>query len=132
VECLGVFTYVDDAGDALDNAERSELETLMSWFDEHLEKPSRLVPFRQVGTRVHQRRWAEASAICWFREEAIEHLSRARRVAELIGRAGIPIVERSVARIPGKVCSEDRFQIAVEAYRDSRRQLDDAGAHVPE
>jgi hypothetical protein len=28
------------------------------------------------------------------------------------------IVERRVTRIPGKVCSEDEFQIAVQAYRD--------------
>jgi hypothetical protein len=33
--------------------------------------------------------------------------------------AGIPIIERSVKRIPGKICSEDEHQIAVEAFRDA-------------
>jgi hypothetical protein len=41
----------------------------------------------------------------WFREEASEHLTRARPVAELVRDARIPIVERYVTRIPGKLCS---------------------------
>ena len=53
---------------------------------------------------------------------------RAGRVAELVRAAGIPIVERAVTRMPGKLCSEDEFQIAVEAYRDNRRQPGRSGA----
>lgn len=79
-----------------------------------------MVPFREAGPRAHRYRWAETTAICWFREEATEHVVRARRVAELVRGAGIPMVERSVDRIPGKVCSEDDAQIAVQAFRDAR------------
>ena len=91
----------------------------MEWFNEHLDAPSRMVPFRPVGRRAHRYRWTETTAICWFREEASEHVTRARRVAAIVRSAGIPIVERCVTRVPGKLCSEDDVQIAVQAYRDA-------------
>ena len=91
----------------------------MAWFSDQMKAPSRMAPFRPVGRRAHRYRWKETTAICWFREEASEHLLRARRVAAIVRSAGIPIVERSVKRIPGKICSEDAFQIAVEPYRDT-------------
>jgi hypothetical protein len=40
-------------------------------------------------------------------------------VAAIVRTAGIPIIERSVSRLPGKLCSEDDVQIAVQAYRDA-------------
>jgi hypothetical protein len=119
-ERFGVFSYVSQAQETLDEESRAELEALMSWFNEHLEAPSRMVPFRDVGPRAHRHRWAETTAICWFRAEATEHLVRARRVAALVRGAGIPMVERAVERIPGKVCSEDDAQIAVQVFRDAR------------
>lgn len=94
----------------------------MEWFEEHLEAPSRMVPFRPVGRRAYRYRryrWMETTAICWFRDEAAEHVVRARRVAAIVRSAGIPIVERCRTRIPGKLCSEDDVQIAVQPYRDA-------------
>ncbi len=121
-ERFGVFSYVGDVRKEVGEEERAELRALMDWFNEHLEAPSRMVPFRPpfrpVGRRAHHYRWTETTAICWFREEASEHVVRARRVAEIVRSAGIPIIERCVGRIPGKLCSEDEFQIAVEVYRD--------------
>jgi hypothetical protein len=117
-ERFGVFSYLSDARKELRKEARAELSTLMEWFNEHLDAPSRMVPFRPVGRRAHRYRWAETTAICWFREEASEHVTRARRVAAIVRSAGIPIVERCVKRIPGRLCSEDDYQIAVEAYRD--------------
>jgi hypothetical protein len=117
-ERFGVFSYVRDARKEVGKEARAELDALIAWFNEHLNAPSRMVPFRPVGRRAHRYRWTETTAICWFREEASEHVIRARRVAAIVCSAGIPIVERSVRRIPGKLCSEDDFQIAVQAYRD--------------
>jgi hypothetical protein len=117
-ERFGVFSYVSDARKEIDLEARTELRALMDWFNENLDAPSRMVPFRPVARRAHRYRWAETTAICWFREEAREHVNRARRVAAIVRSAGIPIIERSVKRIPGKICSEDEFQIAVERYRD--------------
>jgi hypothetical protein len=118
-ERFGVFSYVSDARKEVGREDRAELKVLMDWFNEHLDAPYRMVPFRPVGRRAHRFRWTETTAICWFREEAFEHLLRARRLAAIVRSAGIPIVERSVTRIPGKLCSEDAVQIAVEAYRDA-------------
>ena len=118
-ERFGLFSYVGDARKEIGEDDRAELEALMDWFNEHLDAPSRMVPFRPVGRRAHRYRWTETTAICWFREEAAEHVIRARRVAAIVRSAGIPIVERCVTRVPGKVCSEDDVQIAVQAYRDA-------------
>jgi hypothetical protein len=118
-ERFGVFSYVSDARDQIGDEDRAELKALMDWFNENLDAPSRMVPFRPVGRRGHRYRWTETTAICWFREEASEHVTRARRLAAIVRSAGIPIVERCVTRIPGKLCSEDDVQIAVEAYRDT-------------
>jgi hypothetical protein len=116
---FGVFSYVSDARKEIGTEARAELKALMDWFNEHLDAPSRMVPFRPVGKRANRYRWMETTAICWFREEASEHVSRARKVAAIVRSAGIPIIERSVTWIPGKLCSEDEFQIAVDAYRDA-------------
>jgi hypothetical protein len=118
-ERFGVFSYLSDARKEIDAEAKAELRGLMDWFNEHLDEPSRMVPFRPVGRRAHRYRWAETTAVCWFREEAREHVTKARRVAAIVRSAGIPIIERCVTRIPGKLCSEDAFQIAVEAYRDA-------------
>jgi hypothetical protein len=119
-EKLGLFRYTEDLRRALDRVERQEVVVLMEWFNDNLEVPSRMVPYRPVGRRAARYRWAETTAICWFRQEATEHVSRARRLAVLVRSVGIPIVERRVTRIPGKLCSEDEFQIAVQAFRDAR------------
>ena len=119
-ERRGVFTYVDDIREELDAEAVEKLDALMEWFDAHLDEPSRMIPFRPVGRRAHRYKWTETTAICWFRAEATAHLTRARRVVAIVRSAGIPIIERAVTRIPGKLCSEDDFQIAVEAYRDAR------------
>ena len=94
------------------------LHTLMASFEEHLDQPARMVPFRDVGTRRARRRKREAMARCWFREDADEHVARARELVSLLSRASVPMVERRSDRVPGKLCAEDRVQIAVVGYRD--------------
>ena len=53
-----------------------------------------------------------------YRLQGASRAARYGAVAALVRSAGIPIVQRRVRRIPGKLCSEDEFQIAVERYRD--------------
>ena len=48
-------------------------------------------------------------------------MERARRLAELVRAADIPIVERRTRRVPGKVRFEDGHQVAVHTYRDAPR-----------
>ena len=67
-EHFGLFSYVGEARRALDEEGRTELEALMSWFNEHLEEPSRMVPFRDVGKRAHTvAAGRRPPRICWFR-----------------------------------------------------------------
>jgi hypothetical protein len=114
----GLFSYVSDARAVLSGVELAALEALLTWFEDHLDEPARMVPFRDVGTRRARRRKREAMARCWFREDADEHLAKARELVRLLSRAGVPMVERRSDRVPGKLCAEDRVQIAVVGYRD--------------
>jgi len=75
------------------------------WFCEHLDAPS----------------VAELERF-WFREEAVEHIARAQRLAALVRAAGIPIVERRTRRLPGKVRYDDASQVAVIPSRDTPGQ----------
>jgi len=103
-EPYGVFSYLRDAAAVLPAAEHAELEELRAWFNEHLGAPEKATNER-----------------FWFRAEAGEHGTRARRMAELVRQAGFPIVERRTRRIPGKVRWEDAHQVAVITYRDAPR-----------
>jgi hypothetical protein len=61
----GPFTYVDEARDILVGSDRAELDDVMSWFNDNLEEPERMVPFRDVGERrARRRRRQEALAQC--------------------------------------------------------------------
>lgn len=122
-EPYGLFSYGSLARPALEPARRRRLEELYEWFDRELDLPSRMHAFRFVGRRTGSKwRAKDASARCWFRASATEHVERARELAALLREAGIPVIERRARGIPGKLCSEDSHQIAVELYRDSRRE----------
>jgi hypothetical protein len=101
-EPYGVFSYLQDAREVLGAELRDELNTLYGWFVDHLDAPNLLTIER-----------------CWFRIEAAEYVARARRLAAILRAAGIPIVERRTARVPGKVTWEDHHQVAVRTYRDT-------------
>ena len=125
----GPFSYVDEARDILVAGDLYELEELMRWFNDNLEEPARMVPFRDVGERRARRRKREAMAECWFREDAEGHIARARELVAILGRAGFEFVERWSERLPGKLCAEDGVQIAVVPYRDT--EGDDDGSDPP-
>lgn len=101
-EPFGVFSYLRTAEEVLSEQARDEIERLRSWFCDRLDAP-------------------DMSAIerCWFKAEASEHILRARRLAELVREAGVPVVERRTRRVPGKVRYEDDHQVALVTYRDA-------------
>lgn len=103
-EPFGVFSYLPEAEGALSGVARAEMQTLRSWFREQLGAPDEATMER-----------------FWFRAEAAEHIEKARRLAELVREAGIPIVEHRTQRVPGKVKWEDGHQVAVITYRDAPR-----------
>jgi hypothetical protein len=116
---FGPFSYVRDSRELLVGKDLVELEDLMQWFNDNLEQPERMVPFRDVGERRARRRKREAMAQCWFREDAEAHIARALELVAILGRAGFEFVERWSDRLPGKLCAEDGIQIAVVPFRDT-------------
>ena len=83
---------------------RVELKAIRDWFREHLGAPDEATLER-----------------FWFRAEAVEHVDKARRLADIVRAAGIPITEHRTRRVPGKVKWEDSDQVAVFTYRDTPR-----------
>jgi hypothetical protein len=86
----------------LDEEAREEIRELNRWFCDHLHAPD-----------------LDGIERFWFRAEASEFVNHACRLAGLLRRAGIPIVERRSRRVPGKVRWEDSHQVAVLTYRDA-------------
>jgi hypothetical protein len=91
-EPYGVFSCIPDTDRALLAKARTELDALRAWFREHLGAPDEATMER-----------------FWFRAEAADHIEKARRLAELVREAGIPIVERRTRRVPGKVSARRAF-----------------------
>lgn len=109
-EPYGVFSYLDDARAALPAAEKAQLDELRVWFGRHLHAPELV---SKTGSKTEER--------FWFRAEASEHALKARAMADLVRKAGIPIVERRTRRVPGRMRWEDGEQVAVITYRDAPR-----------
>jgi hypothetical protein len=114
-EPYGVFCYTDEARVALPRADQDEMEQILVWFDDHLELPDSLVPVRPQPRRGRLVD-GELSAVCWFRARAREHVEQARRLALLVRRARISIIERWTDRLPGQICSEDEAQLAIASF----------------
>lgn len=105
-EPFGVFSYTREAKDFLEGDARRELDALLDWFGDHLDAPE----------LAH-----DAMDRFWFRAEAEASLVRARRLMALLNDVGIPIVERSTTRVPGKITWEDPDQVSLLTYRDAPR-----------
>jgi RNA polymerase-binding transcription factor DksA len=101
-EPYGLFSYLEDAFELLNDADRKSLLALRDWFNEHLDAPDKLSEGR-----------------FWFCAEAEDHIAQARRLAEVVKSAGIPIEERRTSRVPGAIRWHDRDQVAVLTYRDT-------------
>ncbi len=86
-----------------------ELGRQYDWFNERLAVPDRLA--RKVG------RHGLRPGVCWFRDRAAEHVSRARYACWLIEDMGLPIRELRSDR-PGTRIWEDAHQIVAIPERD--------------
>ncbi|QJF50838.1 hypothetical protein [Roseobacter ponti] len=85
----------------------SELLRLRDWFNTHLNCPDRL--WYRPGRR------GEISGVCWFRDTAGDHVTRARYMAWLLNDVGCGVVERR-ARRPGRILWEDVHQIVASPH----------------
>ena len=91
-------------------SDRERLEALSSWFNRHLEKPTRL----SVSSRPHRK----AQAISWFKGAATLHVSKMRDFQTILERYGVAIEVITTTR-PGYIVYEDKFQVAAYPFADT-------------
>ena len=87
----------------LEEGERLWFEEEMGWFNQYLPATRGLPTWR---------------AVCWFRGDAGEAISRIWRIVDIVEGQGVPVrVYRS--RRPGQIVYADPFQVAAIPWRDS-------------
>lgn len=96
---FGVFSYLSDARARGSSRLAARIDRLRAWFNLWLDAPSDDVKID------HEK--------FWFRAEATEHIDRARRLADLVSRAGFPIRELRVIPRAKLVRWQDAHQLAV-------------------
>lgn len=89
-------------------ADVAKLEDLQRWFSQQLSRPA------SAG------RDRARFGICWFKTDAIEHISRAREMVEILARHGIKVREERTGK-PGYVVYEDEWQLVAEPARKDKQ-----------
>jgi hypothetical protein len=90
--------------------ERSKLRALLNWFNDNLATPDRLAPSR----RPH----GAETAISWIRASANQHVVQLRRLAAIVGNAGVGVCELRTTR-PGYVVYQDAHQVVALPFADT-------------
>jgi hypothetical protein len=108
----GLFQVSWDLSDsgALSAEDDAEIRRIRSWFGGHLKQPDRLA----LSSRPH----AKNTALSWFKDTAIEHITRMREFAQLLEPHGF-IVEMIRTDRPGYVLYEDEHQIVAYPFADT-------------
>jgi hypothetical protein len=96
--------------DTLPAETRADLRTLLDWFNTHLERPQRLAASPAP--------YAGRTAIPWLRESASHHVAQLRRLADLIGEAGVVVEEINTTR-PGYIVYRDAYQVMAQPFTDA-------------
>jgi hypothetical protein len=104
-----LFTLSRD-GNLLPHQEQQWKEVRV-WFDQNLDEPARL----SKSSRPH----AQAKAISWFKDTAVEHIQRMRMLAEILREHDI-VCEVVQTQRPGYIVFEDEYQVAAEPFRDTQ------------
>jgi hypothetical protein len=95
---------------SLAESDQIELRNLLDWFKESLAIPARFTVSRYPR--------AQETAISWVRASANEHVTRLRRLAEILQSAGIGVDELRTKR-PGYVVYEDEHQVVALPFADT-------------
>jgi hypothetical protein len=101
----GVFQalYTLKRAGALPLHEEEWFQEITRWFDENLERPSRLAWSSRAN--------APERAISWFKLSATEHVSRMRELVALLEHKDIAVEEFRTDK-PGYIVYEDAHQVA--------------------
>lgn len=113
-EAAGLFMAAQSLreSDRLAHDDRHALRQLDRWFDENLERPTRL--------RRSRKPHRQNKAISWFRENATAHLARAEAMMALLAPYGVRFRAVHTCR-PGYIVYQDEFQVVAEPFTDTDR-----------
>jgi hypothetical protein len=102
----GIFQAVARAveWETITGADADELNTLRTWFNENLEKPTAFG------------RGKFGLGISWFKLDATEHITRIWQMIRILERHGIHIKKIKTDK-PGYVVYEDEWQVVAEPFR---------------
>jgi len=111
---LGVFHAVRYLRDEakLESYEEERIDSIIHWFSEHLEEPTRFTASKPPFYR------KRARAISWFKDTADEHLFRIRELVAILEHHGISVQTLKSNRV-GYVVYEDEFQIVAQPFADT-------------
>ncbi len=112
---VGVFHAVRNLRDEekLHAHEEAQHDSIVRWFDEHLEKPTRFTASKPPFYR------KKSKAISWFKDTAHEHLARVRELVVILEHHGISVEMLKANRV-GYIVYEDEFQIVAQPFADVR------------
>ncbi len=111
---LGVFhaiRYVRDEG-KLSADQLEQCESIMQWFSEHLERPTRFTAAKPPYYRKQNK------AISWFKDTAHAHLGQIWELVGILQQHGVEVRMLRAERV-GYVVYEDEFQIVAEPFSDT-------------
>ncbi|MGH9323358.1 MAG: hypothetical protein ACRD21_04675 [Vicinamibacteria bacterium] len=111
----GLFGLAYELRDSprVSRADRAALADVLTWFERHLETPSR---FNRTKSKGFYRR--NTRGIAWFKDTATEHVARMHVIGIILEHYGHVVEMLSEARV-GYVVYEDAFQVVAEPFSDT-------------
>ena len=111
---LGVFHAVRNLREEekLHAHEEEMHDSIVRWFDKHLEKPTRFTASKPPYYR------KKNVAISWFKDTAHEHLARVRELVVILEHHGVSVRMLKANRV-GYIVYEDEFQIVAQPFSDT-------------
>ena len=95
---------------SLTEHEEERLQEIREWFNQNLERPTRLSLSAKPNSK--------AQVIGWFKDTATEHISKMYAFSAVLELHDIPVEVLKTER-PGYVVYEDDFQVAAYPFADT-------------
>ena len=113
---LGLFKAVQDLRKAgsLFTYEEKLHDSVLRWFDENLERPTRFTNSKPPYYR------KKSKAISWFKHSASQHIAKIRELAAILENHGVNVRMLKSSRF-GYVVYEDDHQVTAEPFADMKR-----------
>ena len=113
----GIFMalkYFRDDYSATQNDDVVKLKALSAWFNQNLDKPTKL-------SNASNKSPANIS-LSWFKDSSKEHINRIHELIEILERYDI-VVERITSKNPGYIVYDDEFQISAIPFKTDRNKV---------